>query len=86
MGATLRIVKSGTYTDALKVVTNAPKVKVIKYKLQGSLYDSPIIPEVFNSLNEAEDKKNSIEQTTHYSEYVKLEIVEVTELVEDIKL
>ncbi len=85
-GSVLRIVKNGTYSDALKVVTNAPKVEITKYKLQGSVYGLPIVPEVHETEHEAQQAKTTIECNANYAYDVKLEIVPVVELVDEVKL
>ena len=78
----VRITKSGTYTDELKITKEQPKKEVKKWKVFGEVLSAEIVPKVFKTLSEAESFKYSMESTVNLVQS-KLEIEEFVELVDE---
>lgn len=78
----IRITKSGTYTDELKITKEQPKKEVKKWKVFGEVLSAEIVPKVFKTLSEAESFKYSMESTVNLVQS-KLEIEEFVELVDE---
>ena len=83
--ATLRIVTNGSYSNNLKVLQSQPKKEVTKYKLSGSAGGMQMQPEMFDSENDADEKRKAYECKFDYNE-VDLSIEPVVEFVEEDKI
>lgn len=83
--ATLRIVTNGSYSNNLKVLQSQPKKEVTKYKLSGGIAGMIMQPEMFNSENDADEKRKGYERKFDYDE-VDLKIEPVVEFVEEDKI
>ncbi len=84
--AFLRIVKSDSYGSNLKVLTNAPKKEVTKYRIVGEFLGVASVNEVFTSKSDADDKYHEFKQKAGWDEEFGLKIEEFTELVDEDKL
>ena len=83
--ATLRIVTNGSYSNNLKVLQSQPKKEVTKYKLSGGIAGMQMQPEMFDSKNDADEKRKGYERKFDYDE-VDLKIEPVVEFVEEDKI
>ena len=83
--ATLRIVTSGSYSNNLKVLQSQPKKQVNKYKLSGSAGGMQMQPEMFDSENDADEKRKAYEYKFNF-DGVDLKIEPVVEFVEEDKI
>ena len=83
--ATLRIVTNGSYSNNLKVLQSQPKKEVTKYKLSGGIAGMQMQPEMFDSENDADEKRKGYERKFDYDE-VDLKIEPVVEFVEEDKI
>lgn len=82
---TLRIVTNGTYSNHLKILTQQPKKQVTKYKLSGIVGDLTMQPEMFDSEQEADEKRKNYEYKFNFGE-VELKIEPVVEYVDEEKI
>lgn len=82
---TLRIVAADSYSKNLKVLQFQPKKQVTKYKLSGSAGGMQMQPEMFDSENDADEKRKGYERKFDYDE-VDLKIEPVVEFVEEDKI
>ena len=78
----VRITKSGTYTDELKITKEQPKKEVKKWKVFGEVLSAEIVPKVFKTLPEAESFKYDTESRVN-SNQSDLYIEEFVELVDE---
>ena len=78
----VRITKSGTYTDELKITKEQPKKEVKKWKVFGEVLSAEIVPKVFKTLSEAESFKYDTESRVN-SNQSDLYIEEFVELVDE---
>ena len=83
--ATLRIVTNGSYSNNLKVLQSQPKKEVIKYKLSGAVLGMTMQPEVFETVQEAEEKRSAYSYRAYDGES-DLKIEPVVEFVEEDKI
>ena len=78
----VRITKSGTYTDELKITKEQPKKEVKKWKVSGEVLFTEIVPKVFKTLSEAENFKCDMESKVRLDQS-DLKIEEFVELVDE---
>lgn len=78
----VRITKSGTYTDELKITKEQPKKEVKKWKVFGEVLSAEIVPKVFKTLPEAESFKYDTESRVNFNQS-DLYIEEFVELVDE---
>ena len=78
----IRITKSGTYTDELKITKEQPKKEVKKWKVFGEVLSAEIVPKVFKTLPEAESFKYDTESRVNFNQS-DLYIEEFVELVDE---
>lgn len=78
----VRITKSGTYTDELKITKEQPKKEVKKWKVSGEVLFTEIVPKVFNTFSEAENFRYNMESKVRLDQS-DLKIEEFVELVDE---
>ena len=78
----VRITKSGTYTDELKITKEQPKKEVKKWKVFGEVLSAEIVPKVFKTLPKAESFKYDTEYRVNINQS-DLYIEEFVELVDE---
>lgn len=81
----IRVVKDGTYSNDLKILTQQPKKQVTRYKLSGSVGGLVMIPELFDQELEADAKRKSYEYKFDFDQ-VDLKIDPVVEFVDEERL
>jgi len=81
----IRIVKSGSYTDYVKVLMTQPKKEVTKYKLSGTVSGMVMVPEIFDSESKALLEKSEYEDK-FFSAQCDLKVESFTEFVDEDKI
>lgn len=81
----VRVTGSGSYSNTLKVLAEQPKKQVTKYKLSGTVGGLVMQPEVYDSQDDADEKRRNYEYKFNFGE-LDLKIEPVVEFVEEDKI
>lgn len=81
----IRVVKNGTYSETLKVLTKQPMKSVTKWRLSGKFLDIVDVDEVFESKQSADEKEQEYSRKAEWKD-TGLTVSSFEQLVTDMSL